>query len=207
MQTAIELFSGCENVSNFLRSKNWDVISIDNNPRFKPTICTDVLNITKSMLPGSVQFFWISVPCTTFSREAPKHHFSKTIIKYRNFYYEPVSLAAQLSLKVLDKCIEILSWYPDAFFIFENPVGRFHHFHQLRALPHYRYYVNYINYGFDYSKETYLFSNFLLPFASKKTVYPGRGVNDLNTAFQRSKVPSGLIEFIYNSTLIHILSL
>lgn len=195
-KTLLELFSGSKSVSNAFESLAWSAISIDNNPLFNPALCIDVLQLSQIMLPAMFNFIWASIPCTTFSRAAPNIHFKKEIISYRNYKYTPITASGQLSVLLLEKTLEIISWFPSALWIIENPVGRIHHFPQLRNLGHYRYYVNYKNFGFDYSKETYLFSNFHLPFATKKTVYPSKSVSSVNGSYRRSLVPAPLIKTI-----------
>jgi len=66
----------------------------------------------------------------------------------------------------------------------------------MKKLGHYRYAVNYADFGFPYSKETYLFSNLFLPFSTKKVHSNSPGLLSINSKYQRSKVPPALIQSI-----------
>lgn len=195
---SLEVFSGKESVSNFLRSKDWDSTTIDICDRFQPTICSDILNVTKEMLPKNLDFMWFSPVCRLLSRAANSHHWQKIIISYRVYKYIPVTSDARNTLLLLNKISEIISWYPGVKFVIENPIGRIQHMQIIKDLGHYRYAVNYADFGFNYSKETYLFTNFLLPFSAKKVSSSLPGLQSVNSHIQRSCVPVGLIEKIYH---------
>ena len=195
-KTAIELFSGTGTVSKVLEKNAWNVISIDNNPKFHPSICCDILKITPEMLPGMVQFIWASPVCTHFSRAASVHHWNKETKKYRKYNYFPLTKEAHNSVALLNKTIQIIQWYPTAWFVIENPVGRIPHFSALRNLAHYRYQVNYADWNWPHSKETYLFTNFLLPFGTKRRYTTKPGLRSVRNVIKRSQVPPELIQFI-----------
>ena len=55
---------------------------------------------------------------------------------------------------------------------------------------------NYADFGFSYSKETYLFTNFLLPFSAIKVSSASPGLKTIRSSYERSKVPAALIEKI-----------
>ena len=193
----IELFSGSKTISNFFESKGWDAWSVDNNPKLYPKICCDILEISPGLLPEKTDFIWASPDCSKFSRAANSAHWNKTVIKYRQYRYIPNTAAAVLSLQLLQKTVDIINSYPFAPFIIENPIGRIHHLDPLKKLGHYRYSVNYADFGFAYSKETYLFSNMWLPFSTKKVHSCKPGLRTVSNRFQRSIVPEDLIKTIY----------
>ena len=193
----IELFSGTKTVSKTFESHGWEAISIDNNPKLKPTICCDILKLDIALLPEKVDFVWASPDCSKFSRSANSKHWHKCISKYRVYDYIPATKEAFTALLLLKKTIHIINLYPDALFIIENPIGRIRHMMDIKNLGHYRYAVNYADFGFPYSKETYLFSNMMLPFSTKKVFSLAPGLQTVNSRLQRSKVPGKLVEEVF----------
>jgi hypothetical protein len=193
-----EFFSGSKNVSNVFKSKAWSVVTLDINQKLNPSICIDILKLEREHLPRSVAFLWFSPVCETFSRAASQSNWKKETLKYRVYDYVPLTEKAKRSIDFLKKVKEIISWFPDVPFIIENPIGRIHHMPDMKTLGHYRYFVNYFNYGFPYSKETYLFSNCWLPFSTKKEKVTAPGLRTINSVYHRSEVPAALIETIFN---------
>jgi len=195
--TILELFSGSKQVSSVFEQFGWNAITIDNNVKLNPSICSSILDITPDMLPNQIHFIWASPVCTQFSRAARSYHWEKITLKKRKFIYIPKTAAAEHSLKLLNKTIELILLYPNAPFIIENPIGRIHHIKALQKLGHYRYFVNYSTFGVPYSKETYLFSNMMLPFTTKKYKVMAPGLDTIRPAYDRSLVPEMLVKTIF----------
>lgn len=200
---SLELFSGSGIVSTILHSKGFNTYTLDINKKLKPKLCCNILDFPYKDLPSTFDFIWASPDCSLFSRANPDKHFHKEIIKYRRYKYTPLTQRAKNSLRLVEKTVEIINHYrPLAYFI-ENPVGRIRHLQVLLHHIPYRYCVNYKQWGFDYSKETDIFTNVLLPLPTKKIVLPGRGVNDISGTFERSKIPPALINFLIDHSPIH----
>lgn len=194
----LEIFSGKKIVSSIAESKGYQSISIDNNPRLNPSICCDILNFDPGTLPGKPLFIWASPVCTELSRTAKPEHWEKSTKKYRQYNYLPKTAKAVKSLQMVQKTVDIIEYFYPVPFVIENPVGRIHHLPSLQGLGHYRYFVNYSNFGFPYSKETYLFSNMQLPFSTKKYKVIAPGLVTVRNVAKRSEVPRQLIETIFN---------
>lgn len=194
--TAIEFFSGSKTVSSVLCEFFGLVISVDINKKFKPDLCIDVLKLTREDLPSHIDFMWFSPPCDKLSRAADSSSWLKVKIGYRNYSYYPLTDEAEKAVRLVDKCVEIISWFPGCPFVIENPIGRIHHIFSIRNLGHYRYAVNYADFGFSYSKETYLFTNILLPLSTKKVHSNKPGLRSIRSRRQRQKVPADLAQFI-----------
>jgi site-specific DNA-cytosine methylase len=194
----IELFSGSKKVSEEFEKNGWNSFTVDNNPALNPHLCSNIQDIDLNMLPDKVNFIWASPDCTTFSRAASQEHWIKITNKYRQYSYIPFTQEAHQALTMLDATLNIIRWYPRAQFIIENPIGRLQHMEAMRKLGHYRFAVNYADFGFEYSKETYLFSNCWLPFSTKKVSSVKPGLRSVNSKFQRSIVPSALVSTIYD---------
>ena len=192
----IELFSGSKTVSSVFEKNNWLAWSVDNNPKLKPSMCCDILDLNSKLIPRSVDFIWASPDCSKFSRATAQGHWKKETVKYRIYNYQPLTTEAETSLLLLQKTVSIINSYPECCFIIENPIGRIHHLEPLKYLGHYRYAVNYADFGFPYSKETYLFSNLFLPFSTKKIHSSKPGLQTINSTLKRSKVPALLVQTI-----------
>lgn len=193
---SIELFSGQATFSKLMQQKGYEAISLDINPKFNPSICCDILDYTPDFIPGSVAAAWASPDCQLLSRAADSRHWSKETIKYRQYRYTPMTDAARRSLAQVNKTIDIIkSINPRVWFI-ENPIGRIHHLSALKSIGHYRYAVNYANWGFPYSKETYIFTNtqLCLPILKVHSNFPG--LRSVNNRVQRSAIPVKLLEFL-----------
>lgn len=193
---SLELFSGSKTVSTILSLYGFTAYSIDNNPRLNPSILADILKLDINFLPGNVGFIWASPDCSRFSRAGDSSHWKKTTFKYRQYRYDPLTAEAQISAALLQKTVDIINHYTGVLFVIENPIGRIHHMPSLKNLGHYRYAVNYADFGFPYSKETYLFTNLFLPFSTKKVYSSAPGLRTVNNRYQRSKVPPDLVHKI-----------
>lgn len=191
-----EFYSGSGNISAAFRSKGWDTLTIDNNAALCPDVCCDILDINIHdfcMYPGAL---WFSNPCDVLSRAAKQSHFVKNTFAYRQYKYLPVTDEAIISVELIKKTISIIDHFKNVPFVIENPIGRMQHFLRDFNLGHYRYFVNYADFGYKYSKETYLFTNILLPLSTKKYKVSAPGLRTIRSKYERSKVPYSLGLFI-----------
>ena len=195
----IELFSGSKTVSKVFEKNNWLVWSVDNNPKLHPSMCCNILNLSAAQLPKNTSFLWASPDCSKLSRSAVSTHWQKTTLKYRIYDYQPLTPEAVQSLALVQKTVDLINSIPDVCFVIENPIGRIQHLSPIKKLGHHRYAVNYADFGFPYSKETYLFSNLFLPFSTKKVHSFKPGLRTIRSVYQRSTVPALLIQTIINS--------
>lgn len=193
----IEFFSGTRTVSKFFKSKGWAIDSLDINPKLSPSICCNILDFDFHSLPGSVNFFWFSPDCTKLSRAGMSSSWTKKTIKYRIYDYIPNDAASMLSVQLVTRCVEICQAFPKVPFIIENPIGRIQHLAPMKKLGHFRYFVNYASFGHPFSKETYLFSNIMLPLPVKKYKVNAPGLRTVRNVTTRSEVPIGLIKYLY----------
>jgi hypothetical protein len=150
-----------------------------------------------------VQFIWASPDCRYLSRAASQHHWSKSILSYRNYLYSPLTSESQNSINLVSRTVEIINHFKPLVFFIENPIGRIPHLPGMRSLPHYRYCVNYADWGFSYSKETYIFTNQLLPLPTSIPKHHSPGLRSLSNRSKRSLIPSKLIEFLIDHSNFH----
>lgn len=194
----LELFSGSKTVSKIFEANGWQSFTVDYNSKLKPALCCDICTLDLKLLPGNVDFIWASPDCSKFSRAAKSAHWLKITNKYRQYSYLPQTPEAEKALSMLNSAVTIIKNYNSVPFIIENPIGRIHHTSALKNLGHYRYSVNYADFGFAYSKETYLFSNIWLPFSTKKVHSSMPGLRTVHSTFQRSIVPPELVQTIFD---------
>ena len=64
----LDLFSGLGGASSAFRARGWDVVTVDNDPRFGCTHTADLL--TWQYDGPRPDLVWASPPCTEFSRES-----------------------------------------------------------------------------------------------------------------------------------------
>ena len=108
MPHLLELFSGTGSIGRVFRDAGWTVTSVDISPHFRPDICCDVLDLTPEMVGAEPDVIWASPPCTHYSR-------ARTTAK------TPRDLEG--SDRIVNKVLEIISWYPGVFYFIENPMG------------------------------------------------------------------------------------
>jgi hypothetical protein len=64
----LELFSGTGSVGTVFKNAGWDVVSVDCEKKFAPTICCDILQIPlDKWQPGYFDYVHASVPCCEYS--------------------------------------------------------------------------------------------------------------------------------------------
>lgn len=200
-KVSLELFSGFGHFSQLMANRGFDAWSVDNNPRLSPRLCADILTLDLKSLPGVCHFLWASPDCRFLSRLAPTYHWLKRTVSYRNYEYQPLTESAKIATALVARTFSIIVHYsPDIWFV-ENPVGRFHHLESTRSVGHYRYAVNYYDWGFNYSKETYIFTNQLLPLSTKKIIRNVASVTSVNNRQLRSAIPKKLLSFLIDYSL------
>ena len=143
----LELFIGAGSVGKVFNDNNWEVFSLDIDPKANPTLCKDILHVARSDLPPRVDAVWASPLCTHYSIAR------STAKTPRNCVYAD-SLVA--------KARDIISWYPDVPFFIENPQGLLKHRAVIQCIPIYT--VDYCQYKDErwpqlYRKHTHLWTN------------------------------------------------
>lgn len=199
---ALDLFSGSKSVTHALEALGYTVFSFDWKKKYKPWYCGDILNFPYELIDVPISVVWASPDCGTFSRNAPPGLWLKETFKYRQYNYSPTHPRSAAAVLYVAKTIEIIKFFNPALFIIENPIGRIKHLSEIKNFVPYRYSVNYKDFGFDYSKETDIYTNQLFALKTVKTIYPGRGVVNLNSAFARAKVPAQLVNFLINHAIL-----
>jgi len=140
----LELFSGTGSVGRAFRSRGWDVISVDNDPKAHADIRKDILEFeTKELLDRKVDLVWASPPCTLYS-----------IVRRVG---ETSTEATQGADRLVEKTLEVVAELGCPVFI-ENPwTGDLKN---RKLLDHLRLRkVDYCKYGMDYRKRTAIWTS------------------------------------------------
>jgi hypothetical protein len=148
----LDLFSGTNSVRKTLDKLypgRVEVVSVDMQASFKPTICADVLELDYRSLwsPGEFSAVWSSSPCTWYSLA-------------RNSVPRDFVLADKLVLRA----IEIIEYLKPERWFMENPRAFMRLRPFMKPLEQYRHTVNYCKYSsrgdsYKYSKPTDIWTN------------------------------------------------
>jgi len=136
----LELFAGTKSVSKAIGNGFTEVISLDIEPTFNPTITTDILTWDYTIYPpGHFHTIWASPPCQDFSclnNARPEKHLN--------------TANAEALVK---RAIEIITYFnPERFFI-ENPqTGSLKDKEFMLGIPYID--MDYCRFGFPYRKRT-----------------------------------------------------
>ena len=68
---SLEMCCGYASFSQVVMSEfGYDTTTIDNDPYFSPTVCTDILEWDyRAFEPGHFDIIWCSPPCTEYSNQ------------------------------------------------------------------------------------------------------------------------------------------
>lgn len=136
----ISLFDYSGNWPRFYKEAGYDVYSLD----IKNDV--DVLDLSRDDFPGEVYGILAAPPCTDFSSSGAQYWKQKD---------EDGRTAASLAL--VDKTLEIISWFSPQFWAIENPVGRLSKLRPQLGQP---WYFQPHWYGDPYTKKTGLWGVF-----------------------------------------------
>jgi len=142
----LELFSGTQSFTKGIKRSDPDAIciTIDQSPRFNPTICTDVLTWDyRCYPPGYFDLIWASPPCQQYS-------IAKTIVQ-RNL---------EGADALVRKAFEIIDYFQPTSWIVEN-VGTGLLVQRMNTIRHGLtvYFADYCAYGKNTRKRTAFWSN------------------------------------------------
>jgi len=191
----LELFSGTGSVGKAAKKAGFkEVISIDLEEKFNPTIVADLLKLDYKKLP-TPDFIWASPPCTAFS--VFNHSFKQPHIDYDTM--KPLTETGVIGLKLLARTLTIIKYFkkknPNLKFVIENPRG---YMRRMKSLSNFiRTTTAYGQYGFSYRKPTDFWSNFelnLKEIDEKKTY--NQGVADFSRCITY-RIPQPLLKQIF----------
>lgn len=110
----IDLFSGLGGWSYAFRERDWDVITIDNEPEFNPTLCIDIMDFDPKILPKNPIVILASPPCQKFSTNTITLNWRKRKIKDYGVIH---------AIGMVSKTLDIINKLQPQYWIIENPRG------------------------------------------------------------------------------------
>jgi len=156
----VEFFSGSGRMAQAFRERGYLAVTVDNTHHpengFIDHYNYDVLEITREdiicVCSGEPDVLWFGTPCTGFSVASIGTHRGGGFRQY-----EPKTETAKLGIALAKKCLEIISWFPNAIWAIENPRG------VLRKMPFMpndkRRTITFCQFGDDRMKPTDIWTN------------------------------------------------
>ena len=119
----LDLFSGLGGWSAAFRDRGHEVITLDIDPKFKPDIVKDILEVNNIADLGEFDVILASPPCEVFSIAAAwLHHWKK-----ENGKYVPNDQRAILAKQIAEHTFSLLEHSTAKFYVIENPRGFMRH--------------------------------------------------------------------------------
>lgn len=212
----LECFAGSRSVGKVAEKLGFNVFSSDINDFEGINYVVNILDFDAAKVPFIPDVIWASPPCTFFSVASIGHHWHKN--------HTPKSENALKGVAYVAATIKIINHFlllnPNLKWFMENPTGK------LRKLPVVkadfdRATITYCKYGDSRMKPTDIWSNHIYNpifnpngWKPKERCNPGNvchhelaprgsktGTQGLSNAYERSKIPTLLIEEILTSTM------
>lgn len=178
----IDLCSGLGGMSQAFVNAGWEVVTVDNEPKFKPTLCTNILSTCKQEIQCFCKEELSSYEKIVIVASPPCERFS---FGNRMFPKKGVRKALEIVGAVFELIAEIRPHY----WIVENPKGRLRWFIGNPTSS-----VNLSDYGYIYKKPTDLWHNLAFPLIDSEKPYDKTWLRRNPTV--RALMPLGLSEAI-----------
>lgn len=114
----LDLFSGLGGWSQAFKDRGHEVVTVDNEARFNPTVCNDIMKVHAKpleMMYGHFDVILASPPCNCFSVMSISRHW--------NINKTPKDQATIDSIELVGHTIELILGLHPRFWILENPRG------------------------------------------------------------------------------------
>lgn len=200
----LELFSGTKSIGKVFEKNGFEVISLDNESKWNPSILTDILDwdYQSAYPPNYFDVIWASPPCTCFS--------SARWFNNGRFGFTTESLnndIINIGLPPLIQTLKIIKYFQPKIWYIENPqTGRMKNFLDLPYSD-----CAYCSYGMLYRKKTRIWNNINLKLEKCKCktkhqsiIVPFKNQKSSGGKFKTYIIPEKLCESIYNQTMEHL---
>jgi len=177
--TVLELFAGSRSIGKTAESLGMEVFSVDINNFENINLVKDILDLKKSDIKKEPNIIWASPPCTYFSVASIGHHWHED--------YTPKTKEAILGMEILQKTLEVFTWFPNAKFFMENPVGKMRR--KVKGIN--RATITYCNYGDIRMKPTDIWSNHIFDIFNPNGWKPRPKCFNGNTKCHHEEAPRG----------------
>lgn len=114
----LDLFSGLGGFSQAFKDQGHEVVTVDIEEKFKPTICSDIMELGPEDFPGHWDIVLASPPCNCFSVAALYRHWDGSKPKYKG------TLKA---IALIHYTIALIDSIGPRYWILENPRGKLRH--------------------------------------------------------------------------------
>ena len=208
----LELFCGTKSVGDVFAKEGHEIVSLDYDKKFNATHTEDIMEWDyKQYAPDYFDVIWASPDCTTWSVAAQgKYRLKSCILGKDGEHIEK----ARFANRMIDRVLEILSYFKVSAWFMENPRGLLQYYPPLVAYMenHNRTLVYYGNYEWSSPKPTHIWSNLKMWDDEKKPDMREKRVkHGIKTPYpemsnrksrDRSKIPPLLIKRLYDLIII-----
>ena len=157
MSQLLDLFTGTGSVKFVAEELGYHVISLDIDPKFRPTHVADInsFDYKSHFKPGDFDIIWASPPCQYFS-QARKCNIGRTLKNGETLTAERVlSDITEFGVPILRRTQEIIEYLQPRVWFIENPYTGA----MKRYIPEKPAVFDYCMFGFNYRKRTAIWSN------------------------------------------------
>lgn len=145
----LDLFSGLGGWSAAFKDRGHDVVTVDFNPDFKPTIAADVLELRPDQVPGPWDVILASPPCECFSMAAGDSHWLPGYVP------KPT---AEHAIRIVAASLKLIQDLAPRYWVMENPRAMLRKISFMGKYP--RKTVTYCQFGDTSMKPTDLWGRF-----------------------------------------------
>lgn len=151
----LELFCGTKSFTKVAEARGHECRTLDNDPRFEPTYCTDIMDFDPIILDGwHPDVVWASPPCQCFSVMVIGKNWEK---KHVGRLPKPKRPQAETAMAIVRKTKDIILQLKPTYWFIENPRGMLRKMAFMQGWL--RSTVTYCQYGLKYQKATDIWNN------------------------------------------------
>jgi hypothetical protein len=203
----LEIFCGSKSVSKIFEKNNWEVVSVDIDPHWKPTILADVLEWDyKKFDKDYFDFIHFSPPCIYMSQNQQtwyNRYKGSGDKKYLFTKEKHIELLKESDL-LLHKINEIIEYFENVKFTIENPYHTKFNNITKRGILNYDFAIcDYCMYDYPIKKPTVFYNNFNLKLkrcdkSHTHMLWQDFGGSGKKQLHCRYEIPKKLCEDIYS---------
>jgi len=198
----LEVFCGTKSMSKVFEKNGWDVVTIDIDKKWKPTICVNVLDWDyKTFDKNYFDHIHLSPPCIYMSQVQQSWYGRYKGRGDNKYLFTEEIHKEQLkeSDKILHKINEIINYFDNITFTIENPYhSRFNNITQRNILKYDYAICDYCRYDYPVKKPTVFYNNFNLKLNRCDKSHNHTKWKNFSSG-ERYRLPEKLCEHIYNS--------